>query len=368
MRGRSNPRSRGTTRGPRPSLLPAEPGSLAAEAERHLLWLAVRGYSPRTLEGRRKDLIDLCTWCSDRGITRPTELSRLVLDLYQKWLAFHPKPDGSLTSAKTQRLKLQAVAALCRWMARERLILYNPAAEMELPREPVHLPHTVLTVEEVEQVLAVPDISRPLGLRDRAILETFYSTGIRRSELVSLHISDIDFRRGAMAVREGKGKKDRFVPVGERALAWIRKYLTEARPELLGPGDDGTLFLTADGTPLGLNSLSNLIRQIVTLGDVGKQGSCHLLRHTMATLMLEGGADTRFIQQMLGHAKLDTTQIYTRVSIDALKAIHAATHPGANLKRRQRREAPGAGEDGQAAGGDPLDEVDPEDLKPDPAA
>ncbi len=342
MRGRSNPRSRGTLRKPRPSLAPCDPHSLAAQVERHLLWLEVRGYSASTVANRRRDLVGFCLWCAERGVTMPAELSRLVLDLYQRWTAHATKPDGSPISAKTQGHRLQAVAGLCKWLARERLLLYNPAAEMEMPRPTVTLPHAVLTAEEAERVLAVPDVSTPLGLRDRAILETFYSTGIRRAELVALRVCDVDQRREAMAVRQGKGKKDRFLPVGERALAWIRKYLQEARPELVVGEDDGTLFLTADGTPLGLNYLSCLVHRVVTLADIGKQGSCHLLRHTMATLMLEGGADIRFIQQMLGHANLDTTQVYTRVSIEALRTVHAATHPGARLAPHHEEGEPAA--------------------------
>jgi integrase/recombinase XerD len=192
----------------------------------------------------------------------------------------------------------------------------------------------VLTVDEVERILAVPDISSLLGLRDRAMLETFYATAIRRSELCRLKVRNLDLKRGVLAVRQGKGRKDRFVPVGERATAWIEKYLRESRPELQGFDDDGTLFLSADGTSIVPDHLGEIVRNAITLAEVDKEGACHLFRHTAATLMLEGGADIRFIQQMLGHAKLETTQIYTQVSLDKLKAVHRATHPGAKLERR----------------------------------
>ena len=129
----------------------------------------------------------------------------------------------------------------------------------------------------------------------------------------------------------GKGRRDRVVPVGERALAWFDKYLHEIRPELAIDPDDGTVFLTAEGEPFSPNHLSALVRDYVEGAATGKSGACHLFRHTMATLMLEGGADIRYIQQMLGHAKLDTTQIYTHVSVRMLKEIHSATHPGAKL-------------------------------------
>jgi integrase/recombinase XerD len=131
----------------------------------------------------------------------------------------------------------------------------------------------------------------------------------------------------------GQSKKDRVIPVGERAVAWLDKYLDQARPRLVTEPDDGTLFLTAQGEPFGPNRLSGLVRDYVEAAGISKHGACHLFRHTMATLMLEGGADIRSIQQMLGHARLDTTQVYTHVSIRMLKQIHSATHPAAQLKR-----------------------------------
>jgi integrase/recombinase XerD len=163
----------------------------------------------------------------------------------------------------------------------------------------------------------------------------FYSTGVRRFELIKLKLYDVDAERGTLVVREGKGKKDRMVPIGERAAAWVAKYLEDGRPSLAVEPDDGTLFLTVEGAPFTPNRLTQMVRGYVNAAGVGKKGACHLFRHTMATLMLEGGADIRFIQQMLGHAKLETTQIYTQVSIRKLKEIHAATHPGARLVRRE---------------------------------
>ena len=201
-----------------------------------------------------------------------------------------------------------------------------------MPRLEFRLPKAVLTVHEAEIVLAQPNIGDPLGLRDRAILETFYSTGMRRSELIHLSLYDLDRERSTIMVRQGKGKKDRMVPIGERALSWIAKYLGEVRPTLVLEPDDGTLFQTARRAAVLDDRLSQLVREYVDKAAMGKRGSCHLFRHTMDTLMLEGGADIRFIQAMLGHAELSTTEIYTRVSIRKLQEIHAATHPGALLK------------------------------------
>lgn len=147
-------------------------------------------------------------------------------------------------------------------------------------------------------------------------------------ELIGLHVHDLDYERGTVMIRQGKGRKDRMIPIGERALAWISAYRDRGRPELVTGRDRGELFLTAMGEEFRVTHLTRLVRELVEKAGLGKKGSCHLFRHTMATLMLENGADIRFIQAMLGHACLTTTQIYTQVGIRQLKLIHSATHPG----------------------------------------
>jgi integrase/recombinase XerD len=188
-------------------------------------------------------------------------------------------------------------------------------------------------------VLAAIDLREPLGIRDRAIIETFYSTGMRRKELINLLMYDINFERGTVFIREGKGKKDRVTPIGERAIAWVSKYLYEVRPLLVTVPDTGVLFLSDHGNPYTADNMTahvgNLIKKAA---NITKKGSCHIFRHTCATLMLEGGADIRFIQQQLGHADLRTVEVYTQVSISKLKAIHTATHPAAQLLPRDRLE------------------------------
>jgi integrase/recombinase XerD len=206
-----------------------------------------------------------------------------------------------------------------------------------LPKLEHRLPKHVLTERESEKIINEPDVNEPLGIRDRAILEVLYSTGMRRMELIRIKLYDLDRDRGTVIIRQGKGKKDRMIPIGERALAWIDKYLNEVRTSLVLDPDDGTVFLTTYHEPFTKNRLTQLVRDYVNAADIGKKGACHLFRHTMATIMLENGADIRFIQQMLGHARLDTTQIYTQVSIRMLKEIHSATHPTARLKRRKTK-------------------------------
>jgi integrase/recombinase XerD len=294
-------------------------------------WMAARGYSPATIRTRRHATAQLAAWLAERGITRPAEVTREVLERYQRHLFFYRKPDGQPLLTASQAGRLQAIRPLFAWAARRRLIVADPAAALELPRPPRRLPRQVLTAAEAEQILALPDLSTPLGLRDRAILEVFYATGIRRIELTRLHLADVDHERITVLVRAGKGAKDRLLPLGERALAWVRKYLAGARPVLCTDPAVTALFTAADGGPISRFRVGQLTHDYIVRSATGKTGSCHLFRHTMATLMLDGGADLRYVQEMLGHASVATTQVYTHVSIARLAAVHAATHPGASI-------------------------------------
>ncbi len=177
------------------------------------------------------------------------------------------------------------------------------------------------------------DPSNAQGLRDRAMLEVLYSTGLRRMELPGLAVYDVDLARRLCFVREGKGRRDRVIPIGDRACAWLEKYVSEARPELI-VADCEALFVTDYGEPVTPEFVAAKMKRYMAFAGIEKVGATHLLRHACATHMLEGGADIRFIQAMLGHVSVETTEIYTHVSIDKLQEIHAATHP-ARLERRQ---------------------------------
>jgi integrase/recombinase XerD len=316
------------------------PTPLAGLLEEHVNALRVRDYSENTIRNQHMHVRYFLLWCAERGLTEPTEITRPVLERYQRHLFHQRKRNGEPLTFRSQNARLIALRQWFRWMTRQNHILHNPASELELPRLPHRLPRNVLTAQEAEQVIAQPDIREPIGLRDRAILEMLYSTGIRRMEVINLKLYDLDLDRGTFLIRQGKGKKDRFVPIGDRAVAWLQKYIREARPQLAIEPDTGTLFLAHNGEEINRDMLTMAVRSYVLKAKVGKAGACHLFRHTMATLMLEGGADIRFIQEMLGHARLDTTQIYTQVSIRLLKQIHSATHPAAALKHSPETALP----------------------------
>jgi integrase/recombinase XerD len=324
---------------------PSDPHGMAVSLESFLDWLRTKGYSDRTVGNRAEYITAFLLWCEERGITKPVEVTRPILERYQKWLYYYRKENGQPLSFRSQYSRLSPLRAFFRYLAKQSLLLYNPAAELELPKLERRLPKHVLSEAEAETVINQADVRSALGVRDRAMLETLYSTGMRRSELIGLKLYDLDADRGTIMVRQGKGKKDRMIPIGERAVLWIEKYLADVRPTLVVGQDEGIIFLTNLGETFTPNRLSKLVREYVDAAELGKTGACHLFRHTMATLMLEHGADIRFIQAMLGHAELSTTQIYTQVSIRKLKEIHTATHPAAGRSRRQENEADDSAKD-----------------------
>jgi integrase/recombinase XerD len=301
----------------------------------YLEWLLVKGFTEATAWTRRKQLESFLAWLKERGVEEPLEVTRPVLERYQRNLFHHRKANGEPMSFRSQHALLVAVRQWFRWMTRQNHILHNPASELELPKQGHHLPRHVLNIQEAERVLQQPELGDPMGLRDRALLEVLYSTGMRRMEVAGIKLFDVDFDGGTVLIRQGKGRKDRMVPIGERAVAWVLKYVSEARPLLVSEPDDYTIFLTNAGESLALGYISSMVHRYVASAGIGKEGSAHLFRHTMATLMLEGGADIRFIQQMLGHVSLRTTEKYTHVSIRTLQKVYAATHPGANLERKK---------------------------------
>lgn len=299
---------------------------------RYLEANTIQGISKETMRRRDSALRRFIEWCDDRGIDDPKVITKPILERYQRYLYHYRKSDGEPLSTGSQNVILTPIKSFFKWLTQQNYLLYNPASELVLPKKPKALPRNVLTIEEVLLVLEQPDTATPNGLRDRAMLETFYATGIRRSELASLADVDIDASRQTLFVREGKYGKDRYLPLGERALHWVIRYRFEVRSQLLCDYQQQALFLTDYGEPFKGSYLGHLVKGYIQQAGIDKTGSCHLFRHAMATHMLENGADIRFIQAMLGHSDLSTTEIYTRVSIEKLSEIHKATHPAKLLQ------------------------------------
>jgi len=207
------------------------PDALAVWSETWLESLRSRNYAEGTIEERTFSMKFFLTWAAERDVTRAGEVTRPILEAYQRWLYRYELPGttGRRLAWSTQRQRIGCLRDFFRWVTRQNVILHNPASELELPRPERRLPTAGLSQEDVARLCAVPDVADPLGLRDRAILEVFYATGLRRAELCRLELSDVNPERGTLTVRKGKGKKDRVVPLGARAAAWIARYLREVR-------------------------------------------------------------------------------------------------------------------------------------------
>jgi len=312
---------------------PSDAQGMHVLLKRYFESLLLRNYSPETVKKHRLQLNDFIHWCADRDLTQPARITRHLIQNYQRHMLRQIDKRGKPFSFRNQYSRVCSIRCWFKWLAKNEHIPHNPASELDLPKLPQRLPKHVLNQAEAEAILSQPDVTQLLGLRDRAILETFYSTGMRRMELVRLETHDLDAERGVVTIRQGKNKKDRVIPIGKRALVWIEKYLTEVRPKFLVDFTSSWLFLTSKGNEFSCSSMSLLVRKYVDSAAIGKTGSCHMFRHTMATLMLEGGADVRFIQEMLGHTNLETTQVYTRVSIRKLQEVHTQTHPARNERK-----------------------------------
>ena len=310
-----------------PRAVCAAPERFESDVAAHVASLNADGFAPATTRARRAHLTRWAAALAADGVTHTADVTAELLDRAHVALARMGAEGAQHRGWSTQANLITAVCMFFAWAVRTRRLAADPSVGLERPRLPRRLPRAVLSASEAERVLARPDPATTLGLRDRAILEVLYSTGIRRMELIGLDLSDLDAERGLLFIREGKGRTDRLVPIGDRAIHWTHRYLDQVRPRLLRDNDPGALFLGARGARLRPTRLTERMHGHVMAAGLGKSGSCHIFRHTMATLMHDGGADIRDLQEMLGHALLSTTQIYTHVSIGRLKAVHTRTHP-----------------------------------------
>ncbi len=282
------------------------------------LWLE-DGLSRNTLESYRRDLSKFAEWLEQqRGVPL---LEATHADI-QGFLAHLFKQKAKATS--TGRA-ISSLKRLFRYLLRQNKIATDPTLQIAPPKLPRSLPKS-LTEQDVELLLDAPDAQTPLGLRDRAMLEVLYATGLRVSELVTLSVAQVSLDMGVVRVM-GKGSKERLVPLGEEALDWIRRYLAEGRPVLLTGKLSDALFVTARAESMTRQMFWYLIKKHARNGGLNKALSPHTLRHAFATHLLNHGADLRVVQMLLGHADISTTQIYTHVARERLKKLHAMHHP-----------------------------------------
>jgi integrase/recombinase XerD len=327
---------RGAQKKPVLGLDRSAPDALAVCAESWLEALRVRNYSDYTVLHRETSTRLFMQWAAERDVHRAGEVTRPILEAYQRWLfRYEPtsgKAKGKRLSWNAQRDRLRELKGWFKWLTRQNVILHNPASELDLPRPEKPLPKHGLTLSEIERLRSFFNVDDLLGIRDRAMMEMFYGSGLRRAELAHLELTDVSPERGTVTVRKGKGKKDRVVPLGPHAAYWCDKYIREARPRLLLDNRVQALFLSVYGGAFGLDAVTDMASEWLKRSGVANKGSCHLLRHTCATQMLEGGADIRYVQALLGHEDLNTTAIYTQVAIRQLIEVHARCHPAGRME------------------------------------
>lgn len=283
---------------------------------------ARRNASPYTLKNYRTDIGQFLCYCRAHGVTAITQVDRAFLREYLAVLG----EQGYVKASIIRRLaELRSFGS---FLVREGILDRNPFRMVGAPRMPRRLPRC-LTVAEIEALLSVPDPSTPQGLRDRAIIEVLYGAGLRVGELVSLNVEDVDFYSAQVRV-VGKGQKERIALLGQMAVQALRLYLQIGRPALVGQRPTSALWLNRQGGRLSARSVALMLRRAGRLAGIRTSVSPHILRHSFATHLLDGGADIRVVQELLGHANLTTTQIYTHVSQSHAREVYLRAHPRAN--------------------------------------
>jgi integrase/recombinase XerD len=301
------------------------PASLDRHRQTFLEALKVRRYSPATLTSRHDSLKEFFRYLAGAGIDDVREVSRQTVRDYQTALLRRFK-------VATAHVHLSALRRFFEHLEATDVILVNPCAGLALPRLSDRLPRRILTPQEARQLLDAPDPQTPQGIRDKAILETFYSTGIRLEEMARLTVFDVDYRSGFVRVTRGKGARERIVPLGRKACDSVREYLQQARAQWVLAAqaiDERALWLSArhPHSPLKRQMFQVLVKHYARKAGLAKPVSPHVWRHTCATHLVSNGSNIAYVQRLLGHRSLATTQIYTRTTVPELKAAHHQAHP-----------------------------------------
>ena len=296
--------------------------------EQYIKALRVRGAPFYTIKGTKYCLKSLADFLTKEKVYNIEEITRDVMEEYQEDIAFRLTARGTLLSYGTQEKLIIIARSFCRHLKKKDYLMYNPAEHLKPPRRSKRLPRAILSPDEMKKLVDTPDQQTHQGYRDRVVLEVLYDTGMRRSELANLKIIDMDLKPGYVCIRNGKGDKDRVVPLSQRVCDLVQNYIAFIRCEYIKTEDPGYLILNRSGNKMVPNGIYVLVKRIGILSKIKKNITTHTIRHTCATHMVRNGAPIRHIQEMLGHKSLETTQVYTHVTINDLKEIHAKYHPG----------------------------------------
>ena len=288
-------------------------------------------YSPETIKGAANDLDWFLRYLEGHGIERIADVTEETISDYSLRLRAqrNMKHEDRKISLSHVSHRLGTLRQFFRWLTEQMIILTNPAEDLELPRLGAWLPQTILTQKEAQRLMDAPDLKSPVGYRDKALLEVLYSTGIRTGELLRLKVSDFDPKNRTLFVSEGKGGKDRVLPLPMIAAGYLKEYVERVRPKFARAmkQDKGVLFLNYTGSPLTRCRMLDLFRRTSKAAGIDKRVTAMILRHSIASHLLENGMDIRYIQEFLGHEKLSTTQIYSKVTLVGLRKMYNKSHP-----------------------------------------
>ncbi|MEE9343934.1 MAG: tyrosine-type recombinase/integrase [Gammaproteobacteria bacterium] len=307
---------------------------LSDAIRQYLNALNTNGRSPHTVKGAKSALKELQLFLQSLDVNDIEQLDHDSLMHYREELAWRLTPKGTPLTARSQSECLGHCRAFCRWLVAHDLVVGDPSIKIPNPKKPQQLPKAILEPCEVRKILRQPDMSTATGYRDKVILEVLYSTAIRREEVANIQQQDLDTENGYIIIREGKGRKDRVVPVGDNVCQLIETYLTGIRADWINADNDPHLFLNRWGQGISPNAIWAVVKKAVKSAKIKKPVSTHTFRHSCATHMLKNGAPIRHLQELLGHVSLETTQIYTRITINELKQIHSQYHPGEGTEDR----------------------------------
>ena len=294
---------------------------------RYLNAMVASDRSPHTVRGAKSALKELVAFLDSVDVSQIERIDHDALLRYREALSWRLTDKGTPLSARSQSELLGHLRAFCRWMVAQDWLVADPSKRIPNPRKPQQLPKAILDESEVQHILAQPDLHTAAGYRDRVILEVLYSSAIRREEVAHLQLDDVDTEHGFLIVREGKNRKDRAVPIGAGVCALLESYIAGVRADWIGAGKDRHLFLNRFGQGMGPNAVWHVVRKYCRAAGIDRAVSTHTFRHSCATHMLRAGAPIRHLQEMLGHASIETTQVYTRLTITDLKAVHRRFHP-----------------------------------------
>jgi len=289
--------------------------------------LEVRNYSARYIAELPYTLKIFERYLGERQMTEVERVTTAFLNDFQHWLFYQPVKTGGPRSVSSQNRTLGAVKTFFKFLKRDGYLAHDPAAALEYGREPDTLPRSVLTPQEAKKIIESIDTSTARGYRDRTIMEVFYSTGIRRNELLGLTVADVNLEEELLRINRGKGGKDRVVPLSGVACKFLETYIKGVRPEWAAKTGTDRLFLSWRGRPLDGNTLRLLVKAHAQRARVKKRMTCHVWRHTCATHLLKNNANLRHVQEILGHRLLSTTERYLHLTITDLKEAHRKFHP-----------------------------------------